>query len=69
MRRSKHVVDQCFVYVRVICLLLLSFYSLGAAAKPTLPAIALDNADDTSEKHMLVTAPERVGNCAGLNRL
>ena len=69
MRRSKQVVDHFLGYVRAICLSLLSGYSLGVAAKPTPPAIALDNADDTSEKHMLVTAPERVGNCAGLNRL
>ena len=57
MGLSKHVVDHFLGYVRAICLLLVSGYSLGVAAKPTLPAIALDNADDTSEKHMLVTAP------------
>ena len=58
MRRNKHVVDHFLGYVRAICLLLLSGYSLGVVAKPTLPAIALDNADDTSELRILHASGE-----------
>ena len=58
MRRNKHVVDHFLGYVRAICLLLLSGYSLGVVAKPTLPAIALDNADDTSELRSLHASGE-----------
>jgi len=58
VRRNKHVVDHFLGYVRAICLLLLSGYSLGVVAKPTLPAIALDNADDTSELRSLHASGE-----------
>ena len=58
MRLNKHVVDHFLGYVRAICLLLLSGYSLGVVAKPTLPAIALDNADDTSELRSLHASGE-----------
>ena len=58
MRRNKHVVDHFLGYVRAICLLLLSGYSLGVVAIPTLPAIALDNANDTSELRSLHASGE-----------
>ena len=53
MRRSQHVLEHYFGYVKAICLLLLSGFSSAVAAQHTPSEITLDNVDDTSELRSL----------------
>ncbi|MDA8773487.1 hypothetical protein N9M65_02795, partial [Luminiphilus sp.] len=58
MRRSQHVLEHSFGYVKAIFLLLLSGYSSGVAAQHTPSEITLDNVDDTSELRSLHASGE-----------